>query len=582
MDKKVYQYISEQTNDPIVERKICAVSGKEFAVFQSDLDFYSKISPSFDGQKFSIPTPQLCPEERQRRRLAWRNERKLYRRICDFSWNDIVSVYSPDKPYTVYQQKIWRSDVWSPLDYGTVFDDSHTFFTQYDALLKTVPTLAMMNDDGLGTSENCSYCQDFAFGKDCYMTTATRLSQDCLYCDCCLEVKDCIDCIMVNNHSQNVYQWSHCSNIQHCSYISNSVDSHDCHFCEAVNGCSFCFGCVGLQNTKYYIFNQEYSPTTYKQKIQEIYALGHNRIQEMFATHLATYPKEAMIQRKSENSYGNNIFSSTNITIWFDIIDVENAKYVTRLNSHAKDCYDIHQSGSPVLTYEWITPDKAYHCAFVSRCREHCKYLYYCDNCHSCVDCFACVWLRNKQYCIFNKQYSKQDYEREVHRIITKMQETKERGEFPPIQISPFGYNETAANEYFPLTEQEVKEQWYSRYAKTTDPSVPANTTVIDRRIPSYGQMNDSDIIHSIFLCELSWKPYRILEQELQFYRKNEIPIPRKHPDSRHSERIQKLPSRDLYLRTCSKTGKEILSAYPPDVPFPVRSPEAYTEHIYN
>ena len=115
--REVYEFISRQTSDPIVERKTCTVSGQPFAVFQSDLDFYSKISPTFNGQKFAIPTPTLCPEERQRRRLSFRNERKLYRRQCDASKKSIITIYSPDKPYKVYDQKIRRSDSRDPMDY---------------------------------------------------------------------------------------------------------------------------------------------------------------------------------------------------------------------------------------------------------------------------------------------------------------------------------------------------------------------------------------------------------------------------------------------------------------------------------
>ena len=83
MKKNVYEFISQQTNDPIIEWKTCAISGQEFPIYKSDRDFYDKISPVFDGKRFQIPTPTLCPEERQRRRLLFRNERKLYKRKCD-------------------------------------------------------------------------------------------------------------------------------------------------------------------------------------------------------------------------------------------------------------------------------------------------------------------------------------------------------------------------------------------------------------------------------------------------------------------------------------------------------------------
>lgn len=115
--KEVYEFVSKHTNDPIVERKTCAISGQPFAIFQSDLNFYEKISPTFNGVKFAIPTPTLCPEERQRRRLSFRNERKLYRRQCDASKKSIISIYSPDKPYKVYDRDIRISDSRNPMEY---------------------------------------------------------------------------------------------------------------------------------------------------------------------------------------------------------------------------------------------------------------------------------------------------------------------------------------------------------------------------------------------------------------------------------------------------------------------------------
>ena len=129
--KEVYEFIAHQNNDPIVERKTCTVSGQPFAIFQSDLDFYKKISPTFAGQKFEIPTPTLCPEERQRRRLMWRNERKLYRRKCDATGESIISMYAPDTDYIIYDQKFRWSDKRDAMDYGQVFDDMKSLLLQF-------------------------------------------------------------------------------------------------------------------------------------------------------------------------------------------------------------------------------------------------------------------------------------------------------------------------------------------------------------------------------------------------------------------------------------------------------------------
>ena len=119
--KETYEFISKQTNDQIVERKTCEISWQNFPIFQSDLEFYDKISPVFDWKKYQIPTPKLCPEERQRRRLLFRNERKLYRRKCDATGENIISMYSPDKNIKVYNKKYRWSDKRDPMKHWFLF-----------------------------------------------------------------------------------------------------------------------------------------------------------------------------------------------------------------------------------------------------------------------------------------------------------------------------------------------------------------------------------------------------------------------------------------------------------------------------
>ena len=46
--KEVYEYVSKKTNDPIIERKKCHESWQEFPIYQSDLEFYDKVSPTFE------------------------------------------------------------------------------------------------------------------------------------------------------------------------------------------------------------------------------------------------------------------------------------------------------------------------------------------------------------------------------------------------------------------------------------------------------------------------------------------------------------------------------------------------------
>ncbi len=109
-------------NEKVVETKQCKKCDVSFEITDKDLEFYDKISPIFNGEKYSIPTPKLCPDCRQQRRLSFRNERKLYKRKCDATGKNIVSIYSPGKPYKVYNSDFWWSDSWDAMDYGKDFD----------------------------------------------------------------------------------------------------------------------------------------------------------------------------------------------------------------------------------------------------------------------------------------------------------------------------------------------------------------------------------------------------------------------------------------------------------------------------
>src|SRR3989338_10468327 len=62
----------------------------------------------------------------------------------------------------------------------------------------------------------------------------------------------------------------------------------------------------------------------------------------------------------------------------------------------------------------------------------------YSINCINCEYCFGCVGLRSKKFCIFNRQYSEDEYWNLADEIKTRMLERGEDGEVFPILISPY------------------------------------------------------------------------------------------------------------------------------------------------
>ena len=97
--------------------KVCKQCNIKFDITDKDLEFYEKISPKFNKKIYRIPTPTLCPDCRQQRRLSFRNERNLYKRKCDATSKNIISMYSPDKPHKVYEKDVWWGNKWDPTMY---------------------------------------------------------------------------------------------------------------------------------------------------------------------------------------------------------------------------------------------------------------------------------------------------------------------------------------------------------------------------------------------------------------------------------------------------------------------------------
>ena len=91
------------------------------------------------------------------------------------------------------------------------------------------------------------------------------------------------------------------------------------------------------------------------------------------------------------------------------------------------------------------------------------------------------------------------------------------------------------------------------------------------------------DILDAIISCQDCKKAFRIIKQELEFLRGEQIPLPRLCVDCRHFKRVtQRLPSR-LWPRHCMKPGcaNEFKTSYAPDRPEIVYCEKCYKEEVY-
>jgi hypothetical protein len=206
--------------------------------------------------------------------------------------------------------------------------------------------------------------------------------------------------------------------------------------------------------------------------------------------------------------------------------------------------------------------------------------VYYSLECHHNNDIFGCVALKNKRYCILNKQYTKDEYETLVAKIIASMRANGEWGEYLPASLSPFAYNETIAQEYFPLT-QESTERGGWRWRNDVEEAPKTGKNISAHKLPEDISGVSDDILNRPIECEATGRPFQIVKQEMDFYRKMQLPLPHFHPDERHRQRLMRRNPYKLWKRNCAKCKKGIETTYAPERPETVYCEECYLKEVY-
>ena len=336
-----------------------------------------------------------------------------------------------------------------------------------------------------------------------------------------------------------------------------------------MRNCQNCFGCSGLRNKQYYIFNQPSSKTEYEKFLAENY-LGERKnlaiLKEKAKAVWLAVPKKYSQIIKCQTASGNYISESKNIANGWDVEKCEDAKNLNVVVG-LKDCQDCSCFGWGELAYELA------HAGGVSRSKFSCHLfgagsidspsstdLGYCLFTPNSSYCFGCCNLQKQEYCVLNKKYSKADYEQLVEKIKKQMatlpyKDKKDRpyfyGEFFPPELSTFGYNETNAQDYYLLTKEQALEQGFNWSNYESDVKYEFS----NYQVPDNIKDVKDDILEKVLKCEVSGKGFRIIPMELAFYRQMNLPIPKRAPLQRHKDRMAQLLPRVLFKRQCQCHG---------------------------
>lgn len=557
------------------ETKSCQNCRKDFTLTPDDFSFFKMME---------VDPPGLCPDCGLGRMMALRNERTLYKGICAKCSKSTLSLYAPGSPYIVYCHDCWWADSWDPGAYAMEYDQGRPLFDQVLELRAKVPREALI----IVNSPGCDFGNNIRDSKNCYFCFLMSFGEDVYYSMWVVDAKNCIDNRRMLDGCQLV---AHSINISRCyrsTYLQDSSDCNDCHFSFDLRGCNNCIFSYNLRNKSYCINNEQFSKEEYERRAKEILNGSYTNLQQ-------SLKKYEEVKQKALRRYAvtlrctevvGNYLNGCNECNWiFDGVNDEDCRYVASILNAKNVLYSYSVGTQPSENHYGCCVMKggmnnkfSFNLLLSARCVLS-------DSLLNSSDCLGCVGLKNKQYCILNKQYSKEEYDRIYKQIAAK----GELRDFPPKEFSTFAYNETAANDYQPLSREQALKQgyrWQDDFQMTTD-----RETIKPENIPDLIADIQDDFTKEVLACMKCRRNYRVTQQEIGYYRILKLPVPRECPQCRFNYRQKQLLPFKLWKRQCmckrehsSHQGgvcsNEFETAYAPDRPEIVYCEQCYQQEV--
>jgi hypothetical protein len=546
----------------------CQNCKADFQIESEDFNFYEKIK---------VPAPTWCSKCRMERRMSFINTWNVYFRNCDKCGQKTLSMYPPEQEIVVYCQPCFWADDWDGTEYGMDYDPNRPFLEQVNELSKKTPFSS--GDINYTTMKNSDYSNGIAWSKNCYLTFWADYCEDVYYSSLLNTAKDISDSLRIFK-SELCYESIGQNDCYRVFYSQECDACVDVWFSRNCYSCTNCVGCVNLRGASYQIFNVQYSKEEYSQKLKELKLdtrTGIEKLKKEADKFWQERPYRFYTGNTLNlNSTGEYLFNSKNSKEIYIGSKVENSKWCQFISvSPVKDCVDYSGWGNNAeMVYESASVgENASNVKFSQECFPDCLNIEYCQWVIAGKNNFGCVSLKRKHYCILNKEYSKEEYEKLKAQIIEDMEKnpyiddlgrTYKYGEFFPLEMSKFCYNKSNVMKFLPKTKEQAISEGYN-WSDKEDVSHTASRSVDS--LPECIVNTDESILNDVIGCGQCGRGYKITQGEFGLLRKMNLPTPHECPKCRENKRFARLNKPGLYSRICAKCSADIYTPYSPDRP---------------
>lgn len=553
------------TMDPQKQNKTCEHCKKEFSITEGELSLYKKVE---------IELPTICRDCRIKLHLSFWMFGKFRKGKSDLSGESLITVLPEKNRYPIYTLSEWHSDKWDAMNFGMDYNPELPFFKQLQTLQEKIPHPHQNGSKNTG----CDWCDDVWNSKNCYLSRSMEECEDLYYSYRNIRVKNSIDVTICFN-CEKCYDCSDCHHSYKLFYSQHSRDCIDSYFLYDCRNCQNCFMSWNLRGKSYCIENVEYGREEYQEKLKS-FDLGSYPSIQVHKKCFEEIAQKEVVHRENFNLKAYN--ASGNY-----LINVKDCHNCNTIND-SEDCFNCIRAMREKST---IDANGCWYSELIGNCADcvnsfalkysvwsSSRYSEYLDLCLECEYCFGCVGLKKKKYCILDKQYTKEEYEDLKSEIISGMRKRGEYGQFLPYAMSAGPFNFSTGFPYFSETKKEDILRLGGYWEDIDEGNIEG---MLASELPDDIKDVSNDITTKALICpETGWR-FNIAQNELSFYRENNIPLPRKHFDVRTKGRLKYLTVLQSYSYVCFYCKKNIEAYYLPEWNYQkIACEECYKQNI--
>ncbi|MFA6131631.1 MAG: hypothetical protein WC702_00990 [Patescibacteria group bacterium] len=536
----------------------CVLTGEKWKMPIQEIELY---------KKFMVPPHNVSPN------TVWK-QMAYYDCAYQFWWNKhfetgqpVLSFHHPASGIRVLPDVEWHTK-----DFSNIFETLEIpdpFFKQLRKLELRVPLLATFNRVEPKNSIALMSMGD----QDSYFTFACR-SERSFFSGGAFGIADS-SLIWLAFNITDSHHITHSQRLHNCRYVHESLDCLNSNFLFECRNCNNCFGATNRRNAEYLFFNKQLTKEGYEARLAEI-DLGKRSVVEKW-------------QKKFNELLLNE-------GIWPENFNVSTEQSSGDYLSNAVRCTECFSSGdNPVdnwrsawiygnnqgNAYGWglVDNSEVYMCVSSpnSNKSKFCYRSFRLDNCEYCLmssdcrDCFGCIGLKNKRFCILNKQYEEEEYWKTLDELKCAMLERGEYGHYLPPELSSTYVPEGGATIYCGATDEELKKIGGLFFDPNAEGATGTERLKNEPRslkdIPDSIDDLGDDWIGVPIYDEQAKRTFSFLKPELDYYRAKRIAPPAEHFIHRLNTLAASGQICSLEKQQCYECQKEVLVSKCPQYP---------------